>query len=72
MFCMIYLISSCPEEIGLKSHSLFYIDIKKLNAATATDINTSVNLEDEKLYTIKDGTTKLIDYSERTGNSHLT
>ena len=30
-----------------------------------------MNFEDEKLYSIKDGITKLIDYSKRNGNSHL-
>ena len=44
--------------------------------ATSIDINTCVkcqaNLEDEKLYTINNGITKLIDYSKGIGNSHLT
>ena len=76
VFCMIYLISSCPEHIGLKSHSLFFVDIERENVATVIDTNTcvkcQVNLEDEKLlYTIKDGITKLIDYSKQIGNSHF-
>ena len=73
---MIYLILSCSEQIRLKSHSLFFIDIESENVATAIDINTCVkcqgNLEDKKLYIIKDGITKLIEYSKRLGNNHLT
>ena len=66
---MISLISSCPEQIGPTSHSPFFIDIESENVATAVDINTCVKcqvnfLEDEKLYTIKDGLTELIAYSK--------
>ena len=60
----------------MKSHSLFFIDIESENVATAIDINTcvkcNVNLEEKKLHTIKDGITKLIDYSKWIGNNHLT
>ena len=75
MFCMIYLILSCLEQIGLKSHSLFY-RYTKWKCANSNWHNTcvkcQVDLEDKKLYTIKDDITNLIDYGERIENNHLT
>ena len=75
VFSMISLISSCPEQIGPTSHSPFFIDIESENVATAVDINTCVKcqvnfLEDEKLYTIKDGLTELTEYSKWIESSH--
>ena len=56
--------------------SLVFVDIESENVARTIYINTcvkgQVNLEDKKLYTIKDGITKLIDYRKRIENSHLT